>query len=258
MLGYIIRIIPLVQFIGAFLTGMSWYLLGKKWGKNKAYIVAAVGSFIVFAGFILSIVQGLISPKIVAPWQELLANTTSPSMNATLSGSALASYLEKIAEQDGSPLNYLSPLLIAVGLFIESIGFKRLSIDTDQAMPRYLYMLFIVLGIFSILQLPAIWFTVASLKHYAAIFSTKTSITLKEIFTTLITISAPLTIVGLLVFVMGLIIYIIAVYKFYKLGKIIEEEIILEEAQEVKGTGTEGEEKELDIEFEEENGEEEI
>ncbi len=258
MLGYIIRIIPLVQFIGAFLTGMSWYLLGKKWGKNKAYIVAAVGSFIVFIGFILSIIQGLISPKVAAPWQELLANTTSPSMNATLSGSALASYLEKIAEQAGSPLNYLSPLLIAVGLFIESIGFKRLSIDTDQAMPRYLYMLFIVLGIFSILQLPAIWFTVANLKHYAAVFSAKASITLKEIFTTFMTISAPLTIVGLLVFVMGIVIYIIAVYKFYKLGKIIEEEIILEEAREVKGTGTEGEEKELDIEFEEENGEEKI
>lgn len=179
-------------------------------------------------------------------------------MNATLSGSALASYLEKIAEQAGSPLNYFSPLLIAVGLFIESIGFKRLSIDTDQAMPRYLYMLFIVLGIFSILQLPAIWFTVASLKHYAAVFGAKASITLKEVFTTFMTISAPLTIVGLLVFVMGLIIYIIAVYKFYKLGKIIEEEIILEEAQEVKGAGTEGEEKELDIEFEEEKGEETI
>ncbi len=259
MLGYIIRIIPLVQFIGAFLTGISWYLLDRKWGKNKAYLAASIGSFLVLAGFILSIIQGLISPKIVAPWQELFTNTTSPSMNATLSGPALASYLEKIAEQAGSPLNYLSPLLIAVGLFIESIGFKRLSIDTDQVMPKYLYMLFVVLGFFSILQLPAIWFTVANLKHYATIFSAKATVTLKEVFTTFMTMSAPLTIVGLLVFVMGLIIYIITVYKFYKLGKIIEEEIILEETREISGSDNKGgEEKELDVEVEDESGEEMI
>ncbi len=256
MLGYIIRIIPLVQFIGAFLTGISWYLLDKKWGRNKAYLIAAIGSFIVFVGFILSIVQGLIAPKIEAPWKELFANTTSPSLNATLSGPALAHYLEEVANQSGSLLNYLSPLLIAVGLFLESLGFKRLSIDTDQVMPKYLAMLFIALGFFNILQLPAIWFTVSSLKHYAAVFAAKTTVTLKEVFTTFMSISAPLTIVGLLVFIMGLIIYIITVYKFYKLGKVIEEEIILEEAKEIEETSKgeeEGEEalKDIDVDVEE-------
>ncbi len=246
MLGYILRIIPLVQFIGAFLTSMSWYMLGKKWGRHKLYAVAALGSTIVFIGYILSIVQGLVSPKITAPWQEILGNTTTPSLNTTLNGVVLARYLEQIASQSGSVLNYLSPLLISIGLFLEALGFKRMSTDTDNVMPRYLYMLFIVLGIFSILQLPAIWFTVSSLKHYAGVFAAKQSVTLKEFFTALMTISAPLTITGLLVFVMGLIIYIIATYKFYKLGKIIEEEIILEEASEIEGrSGEPGEEHDI-------------
>lgn len=229
-IGYILRIIPVANIVGSALIPIGWYKIGK-WGRNAAYNLALIGSIVVL---IMLVYSSFFGGAGIFPGSQ---NFSQPQMTGTEPISEIKDKLVAFARETSkllkSPEQYVPPIIVGLGIILESLGVKRLSKDTDKTVPGYLFILMLVVAVLAVLEAPASIISAQNLeKLIPQIQSAETMDELTSILTIgLITAMAPIIITGLLLFIIGLITYIMLGYKIWKIEEHVKRIKLLSEAE---------------------------
>lgn len=222
--GYILRIIPVLNTVGAVVTTIAWYK-ANEWRKHTYYVVAMLGSLMVFASLLLGVYHGLGSTIV---YQE--KQTTSDMTLEQLK----SEFLRSIDAMQAS-LTSLNRVIVSViggiGLLLEALGFYRISRDTENNIPSYIAYLAVFIAVTHIVSGPISYVSASrleSLREFVVNARTKEELLL-EYMLRLVTAIAPSMITGVLESILVLVTYILVAYKFYKLSEAILAQKIVEE-----------------------------
>ncbi len=229
LIGYVLRIIPIANIIGAVLTAIGWYKLDREWFKHKYLKAAMLGSILLLTGIILDAlngqVTGLSTPSIQTGGTITLEQLIDQSIKL----------VDFLINQLTNPIALLAPILVGTGLLLELLGFKAIRDKTGGAMPLYIIILLVFMIILAYSGLPAKIATANGLREFKEyliqVKETGTTNTPQPQVTILMKLLAailPLVVQSILLFIVGLITYILIAYKFHKFEEYRKEAIILE------------------------------
>ncbi len=212
-IGYILRIIPILNIVGSALIPIGWFKI-YKWGKSKGYILALIGSalffiMLVYSSFASFTTTQSITPPTIGPGTGDLEATKKVMISA----------IDVTIKSFSNQLIHLSYVLEGIGLILESMGILYLSKDTNGYFPKYLVVLFIILGILLIVNVPAMVLSIKGLEELKTAIqnANSTDEVFKLMTTRYMSAMAPVMAIGFSSFIVGLITYIIVGYKFWKI-----------------------------------------
>ncbi|ADI32064.1 hypothetical protein [Staphylothermus hellenicus] len=231
--GYFLRIIPIGNIVGSALIPIGWFKI-KRWGRNIAYDLAIIGSIITLLIILYSSFIGganLLPGTQGVPQIQIKGNETVSELKEKI-----VPYLRQTVDLMRSPSSYIPPIIMGLGIMLESIGVKRLSRDTNNAVPSYLFILMILLAVFTILSSPATLYSAQNLeKLIPQVESANTQEDIASILSTgLFSALIPILIVSGLTFIIGLITYILLGYKIWKIEEHVKRIKLLSETVEEK------------------------
>ncbi len=229
LIGYILRIIPLVNTVGAVLTAIGWFKLDKEWLQHRYFKAAMIGSILLLSGIVLDALNGQITGL----------STPSIQTGGTVTLDQLIDQSVKLVDfliyQLTNPMSLLAPILAGTGLFLELLGFKAIRDKTGGAMPLYIIILLVFMVILAYLGLPAKIATANVLREFKEYLirvkeagTTNTPQPQVTILMKLLAAILPLVVQSILLFVVGLITYILIAYRFHKFEEYRKEAVILE------------------------------
>ncbi len=226
-IGYILRIIPILNIVGSALIPIGWFKI-YMWGKSKGYLLALIGSalffvMLVYSSFASFTTTQSITPPVTAPGTEDLESLKN----------VMTSAIDITIKSFSNQLIHLSYVLEGIGLILESMGILYLSNDTNGYFPKYLVALFLILGILMIVNVPAMIISIRGLEELKTeIQNAKSPDEIFKLMTTnYMSAMAPVMAVAFSSFMVGLITYVIAGYKFWKIRDEIYKLKIVETTQ---------------------------
>jgi hypothetical protein len=234
-IGYILRAIPYINFIGALLTAIGWFKLGGRTGKRNYYI-AFVASIILFAMTLYSLV-------VSAPSFYTAFNTPSTQMPFAEIKRQLLEAARSARREMSDPLIYGSDIIMGISILVEVAGVRQLVRDTRRIVPGYLSILFIILGILYVVEgfmypllVPGVdnaILLISSAESYRDIVNALYSLVLALL---------PLLLIAITIFIVGLLTYILFGYKYWKIyDRIARIKALLSAREEAEGRGEESE-----------------
>jgi len=225
IIGFILRIIPIyINLIGYVLTLIGWFYL-YKWGRNNYYVFAIIGSILLIAGEMYGLLMNITT---LLPGETAISTETENMTFIDLKNYYLKT-VDSMEREMSDPSKYLAYyVILGVALIIEGFVFIALSKDT-RTIPLYIFILFITLGLLNITRGVLFLVLAPNLEDVKkAIYEANTidELNTKPLFT-LLGVLAPLIAIGLIIFVIGLITYILVAYKFNKLGSNIKKLVVM-------------------------------
>ncbi len=226
-IGYILRIIPILNIVGSALIPIGWFKI-YKWGKSKGYLLALIGSalflvMLVYSSFASFTTTQSITPSVTVHGTEDLESLKNVMISA----------IDISIKSFSNQLVHSSYVFEGISLILESIGILYLSKDTNGYFPKYLAVLFLILGILMIVNVPAMIISIKGLEELKTeIQSAESTDEIFKLMTTnYMSAMAPVMSVAFSSFIVGLITYIIAGYKFWKIRDEIYKLKIVETTQ---------------------------
>lgn len=237
-IGYFLRIIPIGNIVGSALIPIGWFKI-KNWGKNTAYDLAFIGSIItliilIYSSFIsgANLLPGTQSvPQIQITGQETVSELKEK----------IIPYLQQLVDLMRNPSSYIPPLIMGLGIMLESFGVRKLSRDTSNVVSKYLFILMILLAFLTMLSSPATLYSAQNLeKLIPQVESAETLDDITSILSIgLLSALIPVLIVSGLTFIIGLITYIMLGYKIWKIEEHVKRIKLLSEVEEEEKTSEE-------------------
>lgn len=229
IIGYILRIIPYIQIIGAGLTAVSWGMLNRKWINDQRLILPIMGSILVLTGHTMGVLVGTTA-------MEGIGVSSEPASTAEAID-ALIQVVDVMINQLSSIYSMLSPILVGIGIVLEASGLYFLRRHIKEYMPVYVVLGLIVLSITYLATPIAYMQTVQGLEEYKKILldikentGKSTGTQLHEIILVkMISAIMPLIIIAITSLVVSIIAYILVALRFHSFQKLRKEAIILEE-----------------------------
>ncbi len=222
--GYILRIIPVVNIIGAIVTAIAWFK-ANEWRKHTYYLLAMIGSLTVLASLLIGAYYGLTS---TFAYQGIQFTT---DMTLEQLKSELLKSVDAMQASLTSINALVVPIITSIGLLLEALGFRRISRDTENHIPGYIAYLVILIAIIYIISAPISYVSASrleSLREYIVSAKSKEDLLLGYA-SKLMVAMAPSTAVGMLEFILVLVTYILVAYKFSKLSEAILAQKVMEE-----------------------------
>ena len=222
LIGYILRILPLVEIIGFIFTGLLWYNIYKVWKKSYFLIV----SIMLFIATVSLIGSNIYSMMVIE---------TELSMPTNISVDPIA-VLNTTYDQMSSSItimNMVNNSIQIIVVLLEAIGFLLLYREFSHIFKPYVFILLIMLGLVMIFSVVAVYISLANLK--TLITETQEMIESGETIdpmmleTNLFAALMPMVIAGLIAFILRIIAYIICAITINRYKKVIIEEKVLEE-----------------------------
>ncbi len=225
VIGYILRIIPVANIIGVGLTAIGYLRLGSKWIRDKMIMVGSIGSIIILVGIIINIYYGLLIP--------LLSTPSAQGQTSTVA--VYVKYINEMIEQLTRWYSLLPPIIIGIGLLLESGALNNIRRYIGNAMPRYIIVLLVIFGIVQLSEPAAIFATIPMLRDFRndlvnGVISDPATMAIRMLSAML-----PLLIVSVLSFIIMLLAYILIAYRFHKLSKIAREVALIKSVEEGGG-----------------------
>jgi len=212
VIGYILRIITIVNIAGYLLTCIGWFKIYNRL-KDSRYLIGFTATLLIV---IIAITQLIYQSTTLA---EVF--TLQPSVGVG-SREDLIEAVIKIKNEMLNPLNYLPSLLIGLLIIVESISIRQLSIDTKGNIPKYLIILFIIHGVVHTLVSFMIIQTAHSLDGFIdRVRNAPLSVSIDELIMDLYMYIIPLGLVSGLLFLTGIITYVITAVKYWNLYNVI-------------------------------------
>lgn len=224
LIGYILRIIPLVEIVGFILTGILWYNIYKVWKKSYFLIV----SIMLFVAIISLIGSSAYSMMVVESELSVPTNTnisTDPIMILNTTYDQMMSSL--------TISNLVNNGIQIIVVLLEAVGFLLLYREFSYIFKPYVFILLMMLGLAMIFSVVAIYISLANLK--SLIIETERLIESGEtidpatIGMNIIAALMPMIIAGLLAFILRIIAYVVCAITINRYKKAITEEKVLGE-----------------------------
>ena len=222
LIGYILRILPLVEIIGFIFTGLLWYNIYKAWKKSYFLIV----SIMLFIGTVSLIGSNIYSMMVIE---------TELSMPTNISVDPIA-VLNTTYDQMSSSItimNMVNNSIQIIVVLLEAIGFLLLCREFSHIFKPYVFILLIMLGLVMIFSVVAVYISLANLKTLITetqeIIESGEMIDPMTLEMNLFAALMPMVIAGLIAFILRIIAYIICAITINRYKKAIIEEKVLEE-----------------------------
>ncbi len=229
LIGYILRMIPYIQIVGAAITAVSWGMLKKKWINDPRLVLPIIGSILVLSGHILGVLVGTTT-------MQGVSISTNPA-STTEAIDSLIQVVDVMIDQLSNIYSMLSPLTIGIGIMLEAAGLYFLREHVGQHMPVYIILGLVILAIIYVVTPIAYIQTIHGLEEYKKILldvkenpDKYSSGQLQEIILVkMLSAMMPLVIIGLVSLVASIVAYLLVALRFNSFKKLKKEAIILEE-----------------------------
>ncbi len=205
LIGYLLRIIPVINIVGFLLTAIAWFKVNK-WSNRTGYVLAFIATLGLVAVSVYNVLAVTGNPLTYS--SEIQQNT---SLTLAEYKKQMIEQIDMLKEQMKNPINYMPPIIMGLLLIIEAYGFINIGKDTNKIIPSYLAIFFIILGILNIAEgavQPIIADGLDRVKD--SILASTDTMQMIWIFIGALT---PLLIIAVLVFIVMLITYILAAIK---------------------------------------------
>jgi len=225
VIGYILRIVSITSVVGYLLTSIGWFKIHSRL-KDGKYLVGFTATLLIT---IIAVTQLVYQSTSLAE-----AFTLQPSIGIG-SREDLIEVVIRIKNEMLNPLNYLPSLIIGLLIIVESISIRQLSVDSKGNIPKYLTILFIILGVVYAIVSIAIVQTAYSLDGFIdRVRNAPIDVSLNDLVMDLYMYIMPLSLVSGLLFLIGIITYVITAVKYWNLYNIIVRLSTMTERGEVK------------------------
>jgi len=222
LVGYILRIIPLLEIIGFILTGILWLYIYRAWRKTY-FLIVSILMFVTVASIIVSNIYSLTTFNI----ETVAPETTAEAIE----------YVNKTYEQMMSQITVISMVnngVQVITIFLEAIGFLILYRSFPSVFRPYTFILLIMLGITIIGGVIAMYVSLANLKtllnEMIESFRKGEAIESPAIELRMFNALTPMVIAGivlLIIKVVGYVMCALTVNRYKK--KLLEQEVMLKE-----------------------------
>ncbi len=220
VIGYILRIIPLLEIAGYFLVGITWYKLSKVYRNTILYLA-----------FIMAIVGGIaalydaynqVYSTINPPISSVQALNPIELYNKTLEGTKIGF----------TPVNIGVRMLIpSIVLLVEAIAFTYLH-KIESSFKLYLPILFILLAIVTISLIPATYITIGNMEktldELQELEKEGTKLTIEEVSMKLLQDTLPTVTTSITLLILKIVVFILATLAFNRFKNAVKKEIYLE------------------------------
>jgi hypothetical protein len=230
-IGYVLRIFPIANIVGSALIPIGWFRINN-WNRDNAYLLAVLGSILV----LFSLVYGTFFAPAGLLYSVQLPQVTGTEPLDVLKNKTIYA-LNTLKPQLADPTTYLLPVIAGIGLLFEAVGVKKLSRDTKKYVPTYLAFLLLILAIIYFAEAPAYISTAQNIDQYVKAIESAKSV--NEIYSYMIGAVMNLVIVGLALFFVGLITYILLGWKIWKIAEYVRRLRVLSAAEKPSKTGGE-------------------
>jgi hypothetical protein len=222
--GYILRIIPVANIIGAVLTAIGYYKLWNKWIKYTLIALGVLGSILFIVAASINVYYGFLSSVI-----------SQPEVSGTTSVDVFIKTIDSMIDQLSKWYTIIPPLLVGLGLILEALALHGIRLHIGSSMPRYIVIIMFIYGLLEILQPAAIFATIPRLRSLREELAHTTYIQPSTIAFKLLAALIPMLIIVAIIFIMTLLAYILLAYRFHVLSKLSREAALLESTGEEAG-----------------------
>ncbi len=225
VIGYVLRIIPYVDIIGGVLTFIGWLKLDREWFRHTYLRVASLGSLLFVLARIIDLINGGLG--LATPQIRVGSNISIGQLVQQL-----LAIIDTLIAQLTNPLAIAAPIILGTAIFMEIMGFTAIKRKTGSAVPGYIIILLILLGITAYMGVPAKIASAHGLQEYkrylAGLRETGATPDLQvKILMKLVSAIMPLIAQSLVLFVLNVAVYALIAYKFHKFEEYRRESKIL-------------------------------
>ncbi len=207
--GYVLRIIPVVNIIGAILTGIGYYILWRKWIRDYKIMFGVIAGILLLSGYIINTYYGFIT------------GVEMPNVQQGTPTSQIIQAIDTVIKEMKEWYSLITPVLIGIGLFIEAIALNGIRSRIGSAMPLYVIILLIIFAISEIIMPFASLTAISGLEKLKE--DLNAGLPVQDVPLRLLQALLPLLVLSFILFVLTLLTYILLAYRFHVLGRLKRE-----------------------------------
>ncbi len=222
LIGYILRILPLVEIIGFIFTGLLWYNIYKVW-KKSYFLIVSIMLFIAAISLVGSNIYSVMTVEI-----ELSMTTNISADPIAVLNTTYSQMLSSI-----TITNMVNNGIQIIVVLLEAIGFLLLYREFSHVFKPYVFILLMMLGLAMIFSVVSVYISLGNLK--TLIIETQEMIEQGEtidpmaIGMNLFAVLMPMAIAGLVAFLLRIIAYVLCAITINRYKNAIIEEIVIKE-----------------------------